>query len=225
MADTRSVIADGYYLVDLKDGVRVEAYDQTISPRHEDSSSLLRDEDPIRQVLQTMDDLRGPAREAAIMKLAKKIKLQIFGEECSMDRLLRDSMAVPAIHAVITDEVIRLGVGRREYRAVVVPSFNRIRDAIGWKDVKGVKVCPQWQVMKKKVIVAYGSGPNKALHVVKPDWKNGNEGCVWTEVDLYLAERLIAYRAELVHTSNLTHGHVETHHRRVCISLQHIERT
>ena len=137
------------------------------------------------------------------MKIAKRVKLKIVGEQYSMHRLIRDSIAVKAmteVHLVIRDECIRLGVGRREYRAVVVPLFNRIRDAIGWKDTSGITFCPKWHQMKRMVHIEYKNGPNKALHVVKPDWNNGDEGAVWTEVDIYLAERLIAYRNDLPST-------------------------
>lgn len=104
--------------------------------------------------------------------------------------------AAPEIHAVIRDECIRLGVGRTEYRAVVKSLFNRIRNAIGWMDVKGAIFCPGWEVMKNMIHVEHETGPNKAVHTKKPDWRNSGDGCVWTEVDIYLAERLIAYRYE-----------------------------
>ena len=151
----------------------------------------------------TLEELRGPARQAAITKLARKIKVQIVGEKHSMHKLIRASIAVkaaPEVHAVIRDEVIRLGVGRDEYRHVVKPLFNRIRKAIGWVDVKGATFVPKWEIMKAMIHVEYKKGPNKGTHTVKPDWSNGDEGSVWTEVDIYLAERLIAYRNELPST-------------------------
>ena len=129
--------------------------------------------------------------------------MQIVGESHSLDQLIRASIAAkaaPAVHAVIADECIRLGVGRREYRKVVVPLFNRIRDAIRWKDTKGSKFCPGWETMKKMKMNKLQSGPNKAVHTFKPEWGSRALGCVWTEVELYLAERLIAYRAELPST-------------------------
>ena len=132
--------------------------------------------------------------------LSQKIKIKIVGDDHTMGDLLTAAVAAkaaPEIHAVIRDECIRLGVGRREYRAVVVPLFTRIKQAIGWKDVKGTEFCPKWGDMKKIIHNEYETGPNKAVHTLKPDWRVGGEGCVWTEVDLYLAERLIAYRAEL----------------------------
>ena len=88
----------------------------------------------------TLEELRGPARQAAITKLARKIKVQIVGEKQSMHKLIRASIAVkaaPEVHAVIRDEFIRLGVGRGEYRHVVKSLFNRIRKAIGWVDWLG----------------------------------------------------------------------------------------
>ena len=35
--ESRMVMADGYYVVDLQNGVRLEAYDQTIASRREDT--------------------------------------------------------------------------------------------------------------------------------------------------------------------------------------------
>jgi hypothetical protein len=145
----------------------------------------------------TIANLSGPGREAALMNLARRIKVTIVGEEYSLERLVRGAIAVkaaPTIHAVIADEVIRLGVGRREYRKVVRPMYNKIRDAIGWEDRPGATLCPKWGTMKDTVVEELNKGPNKAVHKKKPDWKSGGTGCVWTEVDLYLAERLIAYR-------------------------------
>ena len=77
-------------------------------------------------------------------KIAERVKLKIVGEQYPMQRLIRDAIAakaLPEVHLVIRDECIRLGVGRREYRAVVVPLFNRIQDAIGWKDKKEITFC------------------------------------------------------------------------------------
>ena len=186
-------------------GTRVEAYHQTMASRKETTSesTLLSDDAAVKKVLETLELLRGPAREAAFMKIAERVKLKIVGEQYSMQRLIRDAIAakaLPEVHLVIRDECIRLGVGRREYRAVVVPLFNRIQDAIGWKDKKEITFCPKWERMKRMVHLEYKNGPNKALHVATPDWKNCDEGCVWTEVDVYLAERLIAYRNELPST-------------------------
>ena len=136
-----------------------------------------------------------------IHSIMQKIKIKLFGEDYSMKTLISAAIAakaVPEIHAVIRDECIRLGVGRREYRGVVMPLFSRIRKAIGWKDVKGARFCPKWGAMKIDVHKhRKETGPNKAVHIKKPDWRVGGEGCVWAEVDLYLAERLIAYRAKL----------------------------
>ena len=44
-----------------------------------------------------------------------------------MKQLIQSSIAAktaPVVHTVIADEVIRLGIGRREYRAVVVPLYE-----------------------------------------------------------------------------------------------------
>ena len=43
----------------------------------------------------------------------------------------------------------------------------------------------------------YETGPNQGVHTVNPDWRVCGQGCVWTEVELYLAERLVAYRSAL----------------------------
>ena len=110
------------------------------------------------------------------------------------------SKAAPTVHAVIADEVIRLGIGRREYRAVVVPLYRRIRDAIGWVDSPSAEFCPKWREMKKLVGIELRKGPNKAIHTKKPDWSSGGAGCVWTEVELYLAERLVEYKDVLPQT-------------------------
>ena len=157
----------------------------------------------LEDVAKKISKLSGPGREAALMKLAKRIKVTIVGEQYSLHRLIRGAIAVkaaPAIHAVIADEVIRLGVGRNEYRKVVKPLYNRIRDAIGWVDTPGALFCPKWGVMKDTVTKELSKGPNKAVHKTKSNWKSGGTGCVWTEVDVYLAERLVAYRSELPST-------------------------
>ena len=154
----------------------------------------------IKIVLETLNALRGPSREAAIMKLADKIKVELFGVDFNTKDLLIASVAAKAtteVHEVIRDEVIRLGVGRKQYRAVVIPLFNRIRGAIGWKDCKGVKFCPKWAAMKDMVSSHRKTGPNKGLNIKTPDWVNGGDGCVWTQVDIFLAERLIKYRKDL----------------------------
>ena len=151
------------------------------------------------------------------MAIATRIKILIVGKPCTLDSLLRASIAAkaaPAIHRVIVDECIRLGVGRRDYRKVVVPLFNRIRDAIKWKDVKGAVFCPQWEIIKPKVYAKVGNGPNKGLNTFKPDWGGGKHGCVWTDLSLYLAERLIAYRSKLPSTYQ---QHLQTIARRVAM--------
>ena len=99
----------------------------------------------IKRVLEILNALRGPAREAAIMKIAEKVKVKLFGEDFNMRDLVTTSIAAKAteeIHAVIRDECIRLGVGRNDYRAVVKPLFWRIRDAMQWKDRKGATFVP-----------------------------------------------------------------------------------
>ena len=157
----------------------------------------------IKKVLHTLGELNRSSREAAVMTLAKRIKVKIVGENHTMKELITASIAakaVPGIHAVIRDEVIRLGVGRREYRAVVKPLFFRIAKSIGWKDVPGVSFCPPWSKVKDMVHSEYAKGPNKAVHTKVPDWPACAEGCVWTDVSLYLAERLITYRSELPDT-------------------------
>ena len=222
VADTRAVMSDGYYLVDLlADGIRVESYDQTIALRKKvtSQSTSLSDDTSIKQVLETLDLLRGPAREATFMKIAHRVKLKIVGEQYSMHRLIQDAIAakaLPEVHLVIRDECIRLGVGRDEYRSVVVPLFNRIRNAIGWKDKGGIRFCPKWYRMKRLIHAEYTTGPNKALHIAAPDWKNRDEGCVWTEVDIYLAERLIAYRNELPST-------YQTHLKTIATRVEMVE--
>lgn len=148
-----------------------------------------------------------------ILTHSQKVKVKILGKDCSMEDLITASIAAkatPKIHNVIRDECIRLGVGRKEYREIVVPLFNRIRDAIKWKDVKGARFCPKWGDMKKLVHTEYKTGPNKAVHMQEPDWCRGGEGCVWTEVDLYLAERLIAYRF-ITRTQHHFHSHFYPH--------------
>ena len=154
----------------------------------------------IKVVLETLNALRGPSREVAIMKLAEQVKVKLFGKEFNMKDLVIASIAAKAtseVHAVIRDEVICLCVGRQQYQAVVVPLFNRIRAAMGWKDRKGVRFCPKWSVMKGMVHSHRKTGPNRGLNIKTPDWLNGGEGCVWNQVDIFLAERLIAYRKEL----------------------------
>ena len=142
-------------------------------------------------------------------------KVTIAGEEYNMQQTIVNSIAAkatPIVHGVIADEVIRLGIGRREYRKVVDPLFNRIRDAIQWKDCKGARFCPQWRKMKQLVYKEMRKEANKATHTKKPDWKKGKEGCVWTEVGLYLTERLIAFKEALPQTYAL---HLKTIARRV----------
>ena len=120
-----------------------------------------------------------------------------------MKQLIQSSIAAkaaPVVHTVIADEVIRLGIGRREYRAVVVPLYERIRDAIGWIDSRAATFCPKWRTMKDLVKKELRKGPNKGIHTLKPNWRNGGTGCVWTDVETYLAERLVAYRNVLPQT-------------------------
>ena len=120
-----------------------------------------------------------------------------------MKQLIQSSIAAkaaPAVHTVIADEVIRLGMGRREYRAVVVPLYERIRDAIGWVDSPAATFCPKWRTMKGLVKKELRKGPNKGIHTLKPNWRNGGTGCVWTDVETYLVERLMAYRNVLPQT-------------------------
>ena len=183
-------------------------------------SAKLSDDEAVKNILETLESLRGPAREAAFMKIAQRVKVKIIGEKYSMGSLIQDAIAakaMPEVRLVIRDECIRLGVGRREYRAVVVPLFNRIRDAIGWKDRLSITFCPKWHQMKKLCYVEYKSGPNKGLRIVKSDWENREEGCVWTEVDTYIVERLIAYRKELPET-------YRTHLKTIATRVEQVEK-
>ena len=66
--------------------------------------------------------------------------------------------------------------------------------------------------MKKIVQIELRKGPNKAIHTKKADWCSGTAGCVWTQVELYLAERLVAYRDVLPQTYK---EHLKTITRRV----------
>ena len=68
---------------------------------------------------------------------------------------------------------------------------------IGWVDVEGTTFVPKWERMKAMIHVEYKKGLNKGTHTVKTDWSNGDEGSVWTEVDM---ERLKAYGNELPST-------------------------
>ena len=166
----------------------------------EDCGGDLEEDAAIKVILETLNALHGPSREAVIMKIAVLVKVKLFGEDFNMKDLVIGSIAAKAtskIHAVIRDEAIRLCVGRDEYRAAVVPLFNRIRDAMKWKDRKGVRFCPKWSAMKAMIHSHRKTGPNKGLNIKTPDWLNGGEGCVWNQVDIFLAERLIAYRKEL----------------------------
>ena len=54
--------------------------------------------------------------------------------------------------------------------------------------------------MKDLVKKELRKGPNKGIHTLKPNWRNGGTGCVWTDVETYLAERLVAYRNVLPQT-------------------------
>ena len=137
-----------------------------------------------------------------------------------MQKLIASAIATkaaPTVHAVIADECIRLGVGRREYRNVIMPTYNRIRDAIGWKDTRGATFCPKWRVMKAKVHIEMKKGPNKAIHIMEPNWHKRGLGCVWTQADIYLAERLIAYRSKLPQTYR---DHLKTLARRLSVLEQ-----
>ena len=134
-----------------------------------------------------------------------------------MQKLITSAMAAkasPIVHDVIADECIRQGLGRREYRKVVVPTYNRIRDAIGWKDTRGARFCPRWREMKAKMHLEMKKGPNKATHINTPNWRKRDLGCVWTQVNIYLAERLIAYSRELSQTYR---DHIKTLQRRVSV--------
>ena len=98
--------------------------------------------------------LRGAGREAALMELAQRVKVTIVGEDYNMQQLIKSVMAskaAPTVHAVIAEEVIRQGISRQEYRKVLVPLFERIRDSIGWVDTPGARFCPKWHVMKEVV--------------------------------------------------------------------------
>ena len=184
-------------------------YTETASP------PLTVEQTVIEKAVQKLMNLSGLERESAFKEITRRVKVTIVGKEYDMKQLILNSIAVkaaPIIHAVIADEVIRLSVGRKEYVKVVVPLFNRIRDAIGWTDHPGAVFCPKWTAMKILVHKEMDKGPNKAIHVKKPDWRAGDTGCVWTEVDLYLAERLITYRETLPATYN---AHLKTIARRV----------
>ena len=138
-----------------------------------------------------------------MMKLAHRLKVTLVGKTYSMHDLIQGAIAVkaaPRVHAVIAAECIRLGIGRNDYRNVIMKEYNKIRDAIKWKDAPGAVFCPKWDHMKSMVYSELSKGQNSALHTQKPDWSRGDEGCVWTEVDLYIAERLIAYRKHLPST-------------------------
>ena len=142
-----------------------------------------------------------------------------MGKDYDMQQLIKSAMAskaAPIVHAVIAEEVIRLGVGRQEYRKVVVPLFEKIRDAIGWVDSKGACFCPTWYLMKELVQAELKKGPNKATHTLKPSWRSGETGCVWTQVDEYIAERLIAWRAEL---PDIYRQHLKT----ICRRIEQVE--
>ena len=129
--------------------------------------------------------------------------MTLVGKHYSMHDLIQGAIAAkaaPTVHAVIAAECIRLGVGRKDYRNVIMKAYKKIRDAINWKDAPGAEFCPRWDHMKDRIYSELAKGPNSALHTKKPDWKVADEGCVWTEVDLYIAERLIAYRKNLPST-------------------------
>ena len=176
---------------------------------------VVEDEDIVRVIIQQLQQLRSSSKEAVLMQLSRRVKVTICGNQYNMKQLIQSAIAAkaaPVVHAVIADEVIRLGIGRREYRTVVVPLYKRIRDAIGWVDSTAVRFCPKWRQMKKIVQIELRKGPNKAIHTKKADWCSGTAGCVWTQVELYLAERLVAYRDVLPQTYK---EHLKTITRRV----------
>ena len=71
------------------------------------------------------------------MQLSRRVKVTICDNQYNMKQLIQSAIAAkaaPVVHAVIADEVIRLGIGRREYRAVVVSLLiqtNKGRDREG----------------------------------------------------------------------------------------------
>ena len=178
-------------------------------------TDAVEDVDIVKGIIQQLQQLRSSSKEAVLMQLSRQVKVTICGNQYNMKQLIQSAIAAkaaPVVHAVIADEVIRLGIGRREYRSVVVPLYRRIRDAIGWVDSKAAQFCPRWRQMKKIVQIELRKGPNKAIHTKKADWRSGDAGCVWTQVELYLAERLVAYRDVLPQTYQ---EHLKTIARRV----------
>ena len=150
-----------------------------------------------------MEGLQGPTREAVVLGIAEKVKVCIVGKDYTLTELILASTAAtatPMVHSVIADECIRLGVSRDGYRNVVRPAYNRIRDAIKWVDAPGALFCPKWGDMKIMMDKEMRKGPNKGVHTMKPNWRVGGDGCVWTEVNVYIEERLIAYRSQLPDT-------------------------
>ena len=174
-----------------------------ISGPSTDSGSSPVDDSSLRRIIDILEGLQGATREAVIMSIAEKVKLTIVGKDYSLTQLIQASTAVkatPMVHSVIADECLRLGTSRDEYRKIVRPAYNRIRDAIKWVDAPGALFCPKWGVMKRMMDNEMQKGPNKAVHTMKPNWRAGGAGCVWTEVDVYISERLISYRSQLPNT-------------------------
>ena len=119
------------------DDVTVEdiAQPATASPSSESPTTLESPDgdDVLKKVMKTMAGLQGPEREAVLMEIAKRVKVTIVGEEYALKDLIKAATAAkaaPTVHAVIADECIRLGIGRQEYRRVVVPMYNKIRNSI-----------------------------------------------------------------------------------------------
>ena len=168
------------------------------------------DDIAIDRIQSILNNLKDGALESTLMKIADRVKVTIVGKTCSLKELIHAATtaeAAPQVHAVIADECIRLRVGRREYTKVIVPAYRKIRDAIKWVDVPGAEFCPRWGDMKKTIDCELAKGVNKGVHTVKPTWRAGGLGCVWTEVDVYIAERMIAYRSKLPTTYR---NHLET---------------
>ena len=44
-------------------------------------SAKLSDDEAVKNILETLESLRGPAREAAFMKIAQRVKVKIIGEK------------------------------------------------------------------------------------------------------------------------------------------------
>ena len=103
------------------------------------------DDEVVSKIKEILNKMQS-GREAAVMRLAREVKVMVADRKINMEETLSRSMqvrAVAEIHEVIAETVIRNGVGRREYRKVVMPSYDKIRDAIKWKDGPRVEFCPQ----------------------------------------------------------------------------------